>query len=72
MNSSKQQAKQILEIPNMMAQIGIQTFKVKSMVVLDKYYAVSWTGNDLVCECVDHLYHKSDCKHIHAILDIIK
>ena len=30
------------------------------------------TGIGLVCECTDHQYHKSDCKHIHVILDIIK
>ena len=30
------------------------------------------TGNGFVCECTDHQYHKSDCKHIHVILDIIK
>ena len=30
------------------------------------------TGNGLVCTCPDHQFRKSDCKHIHAILDIIK
>ena len=36
------------------------------------FYTVSRTGNGLVCSCPDHQYHKSDCKHIHVILDIIK
>lgn len=38
----------------------------------DKYYTVSRTGNGLVCSCLDHQRHKSDCKHIHVILDIVK
>ena len=72
MNPHKQQAKQILATPNMIAQTNTQTFKVKSMTVSDKYYTVSRTGNGLICECKDHQYRKSDCKHIHVILDIIK
>ena len=39
------------------------------MTTPDKYYIVSRTGRGLVCECPDH---KSDCKHIHVILNIIK
>ena len=72
MNVRKQQAKQILETPNMITQTNTQTFKVKSMTVPDKYYTVSRTGNGLVCECPDHQHRKSDCKHIHVILNIIK
>ena len=72
MNARKQQAKAILETPNMIAQTDTQTFKVKSMTTSDKYYTVSRTGNGLVYECPDHQYRKSDCKHIHVILDIIK
>ena len=71
MNSRKQQANPILATPNMIAQTNIGTFKVKSMTTLDKYYTVSRTGNGLVCGCPDHQYRKSDCKHIHIILNII-
>lgn len=72
MNKRKQQAKAILETPNMIAQTDTQTFKVKSMTTSDKYYTVSRTGNGLVCECPDHQYRKSGCKHIHVILNIIE
>ncbi len=71
-NTRKQQAKQILAMPNTIAQTDTHTFKVKSMSTPDKYYTVSRTGNGLICECADHAYRKSDCKHIHVILDIIK
>ena len=63
MNTRKLQAKTILETSNMIAQTDTQTFKVKSMTMPDKFYTVSRTGNGLVCECADHQYRKSDCKH---------
>ena len=72
MNKRKQQATQILDTPNTIAQVDVDKFKVKSMSVPDKYYVVSRTGTGLVCECPDHQYHKSDCKHIKSILTIIK
>ena len=33
---------------------------------------VPHTDNGLVCSCLDNQFRKSDCKHIHVILDIIK
>lgn len=42
------------------------------MTTLDKYYIVSRTGKELVCECLDHHYRKSNCKHIHVVLDVLK
>ncbi len=42
------------------------------MSTSNKYYTVSRTGNGLACSCLGNQYHKVDCKHIHAILDIIK
>ena len=72
MNKRKQQAKPILATHSAVAQITVDQFKVKSMSTPDKYYTVSRTGNGLICECADHTYRKSDCKHIHVILDIIK
>ncbi len=71
MNTRKQQANQILETANAITQTDTHTFKVKSMSTPDKYYTVSRTGNGLVCECPDHQYRKSDCKHIHVIIKII-
>ena len=38
----------------------------------DKYYTVSRMDDGLVCECPDRQYRKSNCKHIHIILNIIK
>ena len=68
----KQQAKTILTIPNTITQTNTATFKVKSSTNSDKEYTVSLTGNGLTCICPDHQFHKSYCKHIHAILNIIK
>ena len=42
------------------------------MTTSNKFYTVSRTGNGLVCSCPDNQFRKSDCKHIHVILDIIK
>ena len=72
MNTRKQLAKQILAIPNMIAQTSTDTFKVKSMTDPDKYYTVSRTGSGLACECPNYQHRKSDCRHIKTILEIIK
>ena len=72
MNQRKQQAKTMLETPNTVMQTSTNTFKVKSMTTPGKYYVVPRTCQKLVCECPDNQYHKSDCKHIHVILNIIK
>ncbi|WOV92500.1 MAG: hypothetical protein R1F52_05130 [Candidatus Nitrosoabyssus spongiisocia] len=68
----KQQAKQIMVEPNYASQIDTMMFKVKSQTDSNKVYTVSRTGNGLICTCLDHLYRKSNCKHIHVILDMIK
>ena len=68
----KQQVKQIMREPNHTLQIYTMTFKVRSQSDSNKTYTVSSTGNGLICTCLDHLYRKSDCKHIHVILDMIK
>ena len=49
-----------------------KTFKIKSSTNDDKEYTVSRTENCLVCTCPDHQFCKSDCKHVHVILYIIK
>ena len=54
------------------AQTNNEQFKVKSMSKPDKEYTISRTGNGLVCPCLDNQLRKSDCKHIHVILNIIK
>ena len=72
MNTRRRQAKQILTPQNMIEKTSPDTFKVKSMMILDKYYTVSRTGSGLVCECSDPQHHKSNCKHIKLILEIIK
>ena len=73
MNTRKQLAKQILAIPNMIAQTSFtDTFKVKSMTDPDKYYTVWRTGSGLACECPNYQHRKSDCRHIKTILEIIK
>lgn len=72
MNSRKAQAKLMMVTPKPTSQFETDKFKVKSQSEPSKHYIVSRTGNGLVCECPDNQYRKSDCKHIHVILDIIK
>ena len=43
MNKRKQQAKTILEMPNMIVQTDAETFKIKSMTMPDKEYIISRT-----------------------------
>ncbi|MDI1496325.1 MAG: hypothetical protein K8823_1633 [Cenarchaeum symbiont of Oopsacas minuta] len=72
MNPRKQQAKQILATPNMVIQTTQTSFTVRSTTKPDTCYTVSRTGNGLICTCPDHQHRKTDCKHIHVILNIIK
>lgn len=72
MNPRQQRAKQMLETKDYCSQINQNQFKVKSQTNPEKYYIVSKTDNGLICECKDHLTRKSDCKHIHVTLEIIR
>ena len=57
---------------SIISQTTIVQFKIKSMTRPDKYYTTSKIDNGLVCSCPDNEFHKSNYKHIHVILDIIK
>ena len=72
MNARQQRAKQMMEIPGFARQIGHGLFEVRSQFTPEKYYLVSTTDKGLVCECLDHMERKSDCKHIEIVLEKIK
>ena len=48
-----------------MNQLG--KYRVRSQHDPNKWYNVLSTGNGLACECPDHAFSHSDCKHIHVI-----
>lgn len=72
MNRRKTQAQQILATENMVAKLDPRLYRVRSLSnkVLNHY--VTRTGHGLVCTCDDHQDSKSDCSHIHAVLESLK
>lgn len=71
MNARKQRAKQMMESQGHCSQFESDKFRVRSQTDLSKYYMISKTDNGLVCECMDYITRKSDCKHIKIVLQII-
>ncbi len=71
MNQRKQRAKQMTETIGYASQFELNKFRVRSQTNPEKSYIVSKTDNGLVCECMDHIIRKSDCKHIKIVLEII-
>lgn len=71
MNPRKQRAKLMMESSGYASQFEYNKFKVRSQTNPEKFYIVSKTDNGLVCECLDHLTRKSDCKHIKIVLELI-
>src|SRR3990167_9769636 len=71
MNPRKQRAKQMMESTGYASQFESDKFKVRSQTNPEKFYIVSKTDNGLVCECLDHITRKADCKHIKIVLELI-
>ena len=71
MNQRKQRAKQMMNTKGHCSQFEQNKFRVRSQTNPEKYYTISKTDNGLVCECMDYLTRKSDCKHIKIVLEII-
>jgi putative transposase len=71
MNPRKQRAKQMMESSGYATQFEFGKFSVRSQTNPEKFYIVSKTDNGLVCECLDHLTRKADCKHIKIVLELI-
>jgi transposase-like protein len=71
MNPRKQKAKQMMETTGYASQFESDKFKVRSQTNPEKSYIVSKTDNGLVCECLDHITRKADCKHIKIVLELI-
>lgn len=72
MNARKQRADTMMETKGHCSQLEPNKFTVRSQTNPEKYYIVSKTDNGLVCECMDYLTRKSDCKHIKIVLQIIE
>ncbi len=66
------QAKKMQEDGLQISQFATDKFRVPSQTTQDKSYVVSRTGHGLVCECPDHKYTHSDCKHIKRVLQVVK
>ena len=45
----------------------LSKYRVRSQHDPNKWYNVLSTGNGLTCDCPDHVFSHSDCKHIHVI-----
>ncbi|QLH07266.1 IS6 family transposase [Nitrosopumilus ureiphilus] len=71
MNLREQRAKQMMESTGYATQFESTKFKVRSQTNPEKFYIVSRTGNGLICECMDHITRKADCKHIKITLELI-
>ena len=71
MNARKQRAEIMMESQGHCSQFEHNEFKIRSQINLNNHYIVSKTDNGLICECVDYITRKSDCKHIKIVLEII-
>lgn len=71
MNQRKQKAKQMMESSGYASQFESDKFRVRSQTNPEKFYIITRTGNGLVCECLDHITRKADCKHIKIVLELI-
>ena len=54
------------------SQFESNKFRVRSQTDPSKFYIVSKTDNGLVCECMEYITRKYNCKHIKIVLEIIK
>lgn len=66
-NLRRQRVQVMLESDQVLDQIDMDNFRVKSQTHTDKSYIVSRSGKGLICECTDNKYRHSDCKHIHFV-----
>ena len=61
----------MMETKGHCSQLEPNKFTVRSQTNPENYYTVSKMDNGLICECMDYLTRKSDCKHIKIVLEII-
>ncbi len=71
MNARKQRANTMMESTGYASQFESNKFTVKSQTNPNTSYIVTKTDSSLICECMDYLTRKSDCKHIKIVLEII-
>ena len=73
MNQRKQRANTMMETKGHCSQLESNKFTVRSQTNPENHYIVTKTDDDgLICECMDYITRKADCKHIKIVLEIIK
>ena len=72
MSLRTERAKQMIESGIFSSQYDRNTFRVQSQTDPDTVYSITKDGDRLVCTCPDHRTRKSDCKHIHVILENLR
>lgn len=67
-NMREKQGKEIAEKPDQIKRIDENWYQVKSQSLgYDSWYDVISTEKGLVCDCPDHQWRKTKCKHIYAV-----
>ena len=64
MNQRQQQAMQMLKLDHHAEMNQLDKYRVRSQHDSNKWYNVLSAGNGLICDCPDHIFKGSDCKHI--------
>lgn len=68
MNQRQEHGKEIAEKPDQIKRIDNNWYQVKSQSLgYDSWYDVVSTETGLVCDCPDHQWRKTKCKHIFAV-----
>ena len=67
-NSRKESGKQIAERPDQIKRIDDNWYQVRAQSLkYESWYDVISTETGFVCDCPDHQWRKTKCKHIHAV-----
>ena len=67
MNRRQQNAMLMMESEHHAEMNELGKYRVRSQHDSTKWYDVNSTGRGLICNCPDHIFNHSDCKHIHII-----
>lgn len=71
-NKRSRKATEIMKMKDFAFQFDVGQFRIISQTNPNKHYVVSETDVGLMCECLDHITHKADCKHIKVVLELLK
>ena len=67
MNRRQQNAMIMIQQHHHAEMYEIGKYRVRSQHDLNKWYNVNSSGEKLKCDCPDHIYSNSECKHILVI-----